>query len=236
MILLVNFKSSKSSWSTLYLAITFPLRVLFYLITCAIPLILYTVTAWEEFCDPPTKASPKWCDSTFVFPYDSVQSKYWNVGFLRYYQFKQIPNFLLASPTIALVIWSTITYLAQIYPHITSFLGAFVQMKHSKAQVSQFLKPNQPEKGHKRLDLFQQPCLLPFALHSLFFAIFCLLFMHVQVATRFLFSSNPWPYWALFHLTDRRLLGSRTNLIITAWLAGYCLIGTALFANFLPFT
>lgn len=46
---------------------------------------------------------PKWCDSWLPQPYQEVQSKYWNVGLFRYYQLKQLPNFLLALPMSYLV-------------------------------------------------------------------------------------------------------------------------------------
>ena len=47
-------------------------------------------------------SKPAWCDVWRPFPnvYAHVQSHYWNVGFCRYYESKQIPNFLLAAPAL----------------------------------------------------------------------------------------------------------------------------------------
>jgi phosphatidylinositol glycan class V len=43
-----------------------------------------------------------WCDRWRPFPniYAFVQSEYWNVGFLRYYEPRQMPNFALAAPAL----------------------------------------------------------------------------------------------------------------------------------------
>jgi phosphatidylinositol glycan class V len=57
----------------------------------------YCVDGWKN-----GDSKPAWCDVWRPFPnvYAHVQSHYWNVGFLRYYESKQIPNFLLAAPAL----------------------------------------------------------------------------------------------------------------------------------------
>lgn len=43
----------------------------------------------------------------FLVPsyYVSVQKKYWNVGFFKYWQLRKIPFFIMAFPTIILVLY-----------------------------------------------------------------------------------------------------------------------------------
>lgn len=42
------------------------------------------------------------------------QDHYWDVGFLRYYQWRQIPNFLLAAPTVVLIMYGAAVYLRRL--------------------------------------------------------------------------------------------------------------------------
>jgi phosphatidylinositol glycan class V len=47
-------------------------------------------------------------------PYGYVQQHYWGNGFLRYYQVKQFPNFLLAAPMLMLSAFSAYTFAREI--------------------------------------------------------------------------------------------------------------------------
>ncbi|CAM9143327.1 unnamed protein product [Scytosiphon promiscuus] len=51
-----------------------------------------------------------WCAWTVPSVYAHVQSAYWGVGALRYYQWKQIPNFLLAAPALILTAYGTVRF------------------------------------------------------------------------------------------------------------------------------
>lgn len=64
-----------------------------------------------------------WCETQIIksLPftwqsfYPTIQSKYWNVGFLKYWTLNNIPNFLFALPNLIALSYSTI-YFAKIYP------------------------------------------------------------------------------------------------------------------------
>lgn len=54
-----------------------------------------------------------WCAQTIPnvsAMYVFIQSEYWNVGLFKYYELKQVPNFLLAAPIIALSAHSLLQY------------------------------------------------------------------------------------------------------------------------------
>ena len=56
-----------------------------------------------------------WCIQDTLLPpvhYFHLQSYYWNVGFLRYLEFKQIPNLLLAIPMILLSVYCLVNFLS----------------------------------------------------------------------------------------------------------------------------
>uniref|UniRef100_A0A6G1S9J4 GPI mannosyltransferase 2 n=1 Tax=Aceria tosichella TaxID=561515 RepID=A0A6G1S9J4_9ACAR len=54
--------------------------------------------------ESPGPPRPFWCDNIVPHPYGHVQAKYWNVGLFKYYEIKQLPNFLLAMPISYIVL------------------------------------------------------------------------------------------------------------------------------------
>ncbi|MBA0731189.1 hypothetical protein Golax_004510 [Gossypium laxum] len=102
-----------------------------------------------------------WCKARIPLLYNYIQSHYWyvllqlvivyhslhfihtwGVGFLRYFKFKQLPNFLLASPILSLAVCSIIYYVKS-RPEIVRSLGiqASVEEKSSMAVIFSSQKP-----------------------------------------------------------------------------------------------
>lgn len=156
-----------------------------------------------------------WCGAKIPLPYSYVQSKYWNVGLLNYYEFKQIPNFLLAFPILLLFVTKLISYYRGIWNTVKQ-----IGMKTSFKKI--FLDTNRSFG-------------LVFMIHITFLTIVCILFVHIQVTTRLLASSSPCLYWfSVDYFKERNL--NKMGKVILLWFGGYCLLGTILFSNHLPWT
>jgi len=61
-------------------------------------------------------AAAEWCHRPLPDLYSHVQTKYWGVGALRYYQWRQLPNFALAAPAFILCASACLTALAALRP------------------------------------------------------------------------------------------------------------------------
>ncbi|KAL4657497.1 GPI mannosyltransferase 2-like [Arapaima gigas] len=128
---------------------------------------------------------PIWCSSHLPLLYSYIQDVYWDVGFLRYFQLKQMPNFLLALPVVVLAAAATWSYVSANWT-LCLRLGLWVGELKKQADT--------PTPG------FHNPRVFVYLVHFTFllgFSVFC---MHVQVATRFLASSSPVLYWFSAHL------------------------------------
>ena len=78
----------------------------------ALPFILFQYFGYAQFCSESEHTTgslstppPPWCHWRLPLPYFYIQQHYWDVGFMRYYQWKQIPNFALAAPMFLLCLY-----------------------------------------------------------------------------------------------------------------------------------
>src|SRR5438309_2045682 len=125
---------------------------------------------------------PAWCHAPVPFAYSYVQAKYWGVGLFNYFQVKQIPNFLLATPMILIIMSSFIKFVSA-NRRLVATLGMSPQRKPKKSG-------HNPQGG-----LFQNENLLPYFVHGAFLCLFCFFYCHVQICTRLLCASSPLFYW-----------------------------------------
>lgn len=204
-----------------------------------------------------TEESSPWCTNLLPLSYSYVQSHYWNVGFLRYYELKQLPNFLLALPAIYLTLSNSYHYLQEHWEYAAR-LGLF---RVSKKQFK-IMRP------YDRLALV-------FVVHAILLTLFSLFFVHVQVTTRLLCAASPVLYWyaaeyftgertfikrqvirklskqvkdgdeiSCTHVTNHVDLSDLLDIRCMNWqqqailwyFVGYTVVGTILFSNFYPWT
>jgi phosphatidylinositol glycan class V len=163
-----------------------------------------------------------WCLKSLPHIYTYVQSQYWNVGFLKYYELKQIPNFLLASPIIG-----------------TSLVGIYSYMRHKPQRL---LTLALSTGKYQTNSFYQCDRAFAFVCYWTFLTLTCLFTMHIQVSTRFMASCPP-IYWFLTQLIQRpeRKTIQTVEASIVIRLLGlyfvlYFLIGPVLFGNFYPWT
>lgn len=255
-------------------------------IACLLPFGLFQSYAFTHFCGltkpsnfydqeiidyahefglkMPSADKSEWCSYWIPIPYTYVQDHYWDVGFLRYFQLKQIPNFLLAAPVLFLV-----------FKHAKRFFDShrFYAMRLGCTYYSIDPAQKVPIFDPFRTHILPRECFVH-VVHITALALFSFLCVHVQISTRMLFSSSPVLYWiaALITSSQERKSGGPGNLDLSKedlalkleskvnlentfrnvvtdepivsteakWIkiyfVSYTLIGTVLFSNFLPWT
>ncbi|CAF2115824.1 BnaC08g41770D [Brassica napus] len=205
-----------------------------------------------------------WCKAKVPLLYNFIQSHYWGVGFFRYFQFKQLPNFLLASPILSLAVCSIISYM-KTRPELFISLGFQATEKENRSSARLYslkdaLEPDVITSSNDNRDIRQRKPrrkdvtvinaaaksnspettgyfsadVFPIVVHVGLMTATAFFIMHVQVATRFL-SASPSLYWFASHLIASPK-HRKWEYLICSYCAAYILLGTLLFSNFYPFT
>ncbi|KAA6383176.1 MAG: putative glycosyltransferase family 76 protein [Streblomastix strix] len=187
----------------------------------------------RDWCIPNIGSDGK-VNNGMIYPY--VQSKYWNVGLFKYYQMKQLPNFLLAAPIIFLS---------------CSAIYSFIKAQIRKTGANDVPKENNHFPFNSISSLF---------VLQLFIMLMTFPILHIQVMTRFL-NSCPVLFWHFAHILQSTIIQRnerkidnkskkineeeekkkiRTRKIrlglLLFYCIGYCIIGHIMFAMFQPWT
>jgi len=224
-------------------------------IIIALPLHLHDFQGYQRHCHPPLETRnirriPDWC----VHPlpiyhfslYAHVQETYWNVGFLRYYKLKQIPNFILAFPILFL---GTQTSIRTIRHFIRQLFHTNSWLLHSKVSRVCFRVQRLLYNDHgiesplyltkEMSKLWTQDFLYLLGIrwmgHVFVLGIFCLIgasIAHIQISTRLICSSCPVIYVSM---TEWYLNPYRRKWLLF-YLSLFNILGTILHPNWLPWT
>lgn len=184
---------------------------------CVAPNVLFQAWAYSRFCVQ--EAARPWCKATIPSVYTFVQSHYWNVGLLRYWQSAQLPNFILAAPVLLII-----TYTARIF------------YRHSipRQIASSLLAPSSVSDVTTKgvgITLSGTPQATPYVIHAIILGNLLLFASHVQIALRLATPGGiPAVWWGAAHL----VLHSRWRGLVVGWLAIQLCVGVELYAGFYP--
>ncbi|GER40166.1 GPI mannosyltransferase [Striga asiatica] len=253
-------------WSYLLMA-----KVIIVGVSCSIcifaPFISFQAYGYFNICKGRSadEMSP-WCKARLPLLYNYIQSHYWGVGFLRYFQVKQLPNFLLASPILSHAVCS-ILYYVKLWPEVFLSLGLRVSPLSkrkeglmSSSSSSENDTPNvlsddsarglkKRERAIKREVLVMKPLKSKTPDNPPYDPVLLLPFvLHLSfmVATAFFvmhvqvatrfLSASPVLYWYASLIMGSPSVGRRWGHLICAYCTAYILLGSLLFSNFYPFT
>ena len=172
------------------------------LFVCILPFLAFQYYAACVFCNPdasyrdlplhvrnygnalgykmPYTGVARWCSATLPLSYAHVQASHWEVGLFGYYELKQLPNFLLAAPMVALCAYAVVHFIHQ-NPIFCASLGMYdggdaatVDRKKVDDHV-EVLGSTVVRSG-----LYHRLCFV-YIVHMTCLTLFGVLFMHVQV-------------------------------------------------------
>lgn len=230
------------------------------LAACVLPTLLLQWMAWRSICDSDPLQSTLFLGSTMgqetereispvcgEFPpkwrweilliksvYAALQARYWNVGFLRFYQWRQLPNFLLGLPPLALACF----ILSWIFQPVVEKVAT---SDRRVIAIKQWLKGE------------EQVLLLALGVHMAAVLLVTMGWAHLQISSRLLGSSSPLLYLAMGLLVEGHFSGERgasrrkdrregcpareeiAAHLVCSYLVLFAVVGTALHVNGFPF-
>ena len=223
------------------------------------PVLYHDKRGYEIHCMQQSSSAPvpEWCDNADRFSlYAYVQRKHWNVGLFRYYELKQIPNFILAAPILVVSYWAVSSWIhTSLNRHNISSIGplprnisdgctwAFSALSASAIVCSgcRTDKINLATSATERntANLLLGCTLLPYYAILFGFAVVGTFLAHVQISTRLICSSCPAFYWFIVMLYSQNKISAcnvSIRWMICFYFVLYNLLGVIMHVNWLPWT
>ncbi|SPO31286.1 related to GPI18 - mannosyltransferase [Ustilago trichophora] len=188
---------------------------------CIAPGVGFQLWAYTRFCLAGSGRS--WCSSSPPSVYAFVQRHYWNVGFLRYWELAQVPNFLLALPVLVGIAYTVHTFYRD---------SSFSQIMTS---ANPLIPPGATTIRSKSegLSHTSTPAATPYIIHSMVLGVLLLFASHVQIALRF---ATPGGVPALWIGAAHAVLYAKpwVRRLVVGYLALQYVVAIGLYAGFYP--
>ncbi|KAL0220876.1 hypothetical protein RCL1_000730 [Eukaryota sp. TZLM3-RCL] len=219
------------------------IRLCLYCLLVTLPYFAFQFYSCSKVREIAPELCPKW--HNFLQVYSKIQSKYWNIGAFNYWNLKQSPNFILASPLIFLTITTVVTScLIQL-----TLLNSLLFRSKIKKITSRTGRKFAIKTGDDvTVDSIQSSTfdnfglnsgfIFGFLLHLLILFFIVLIFGHVQTISRIL-TVNPLNYWVLSWLifaNNQTKSKVYWGLFLFSCFSFLSIFGTVFFATFNPFT
>lgn len=214
-------------------------------ILVALPVRYHDWQGYQRHCVNAHIASPSWCleeNPTMLWGsfslYRYVQNKHWNVGLFRYYEWKQIPNFLLAAPILMLSVGGVVSWIQGSLVtdfgkgKVPSSLRAIVWEWPLQALNDSVGTGETRKTSFLDEKLVRNPLLLGHYAILAILALIGLVIAHVQISTRMICSTSPGVLWFMTYC----MLHPKYGKVVWYYAILYMLLGVILHVNFLPWT
>jgi GPI mannosyltransferase 2 len=203
--------------------------------------IIPQAIAHRVYCQLPDPSDQReWCHRLPPSIYSWVQDHYWNVGFLRYWTLSNLPLFLLAAPTLVVLLYTSYICQAPFSTHKVSSKSKKPSKQSWLSQLaswSPFVRPSNPPADlqyQKDRTAATSHGIRQLAVLQAVLALLALTSFHVQIVTRI---SSGYPLW-YFVLATWIVEGDanqqRWGKWATRWMITYATVQGVLFASFLP--
>jgi len=229
------------------LELRFVVKLAVYLIASFTLFILWHVYVYSTYCKQ-SYPTGHWCNWKIPLSYAYIQQNYWNVGFLRYYELKQLPNFVLAFPVMLLLLRALSTHLINNRPlEQIKYLGLIdhtVQNKYLGLidHTVQIKYLGLIDHTVQNKAMIKSPSrIFVYLVHATFLLMSGMTSFHVQILTRMICSSSPVIYWTfgdviLQYFNSRTSYSKTIAKLLLVYFLLYNVLGLVLHCNFYPWT